>query len=1672
VQQGIGGVDQAIADIFAELNQDLWLVTKDHHYVLEQWEKIRLECERRNEEIVKFGERLEDIEESRAALVAGELRQLVETLTATAFKSPTDIERLVEVEAFELNTVLIMNRQSHAELLAFMEKQHIIVAMDARMNWEVRQSAWRQLRHDRCVGEFHGDLSSKAFTNPPSRIDLFAEMKTAQALRHRTRLERVDELTRLKLPESEVVDLVVRGFHELNYAEDNAISDLHARLEKLRSERKVAAEDRREALRAELHLYGALEDEPDVEAHAAAIEQVVTDSMLDAFFRGAGGLKPELKELMNELRDPMLIYDKKLQPTIRRVQVLICGLELPKVLESQGKSGMRSNLTDMLERLKNATKGDVPTILPILMAQVNELLTVTGLDPLLLSNLGEAYEELVVIVQDANIQIGGHSEGKSMSGTEREGSKRSSGKARSSKAPSTIGGKRTTARPGSRAKSSAGGQSGGEQPEVNMLEVRTVQKRLMMLMRASDLEAEFQEDLRAILDSLRQKTRCNTAIDAVVEQESYGPLMARDSEYISIAESVVRFLELNTAHVHEVSVRLGAFYRDIAHILEQHVKNDEEIDVAAEDQLYELAEYFKEEDTAREEEVTHWSTKLQNAADENQLEEAYEAVLRLLDQIYESYYKYHASATAAAGQHPRAIQEEADAYMRKICVSLGLTGIVATLSEERKSALWFSVAGSEVRYGLKSAPQDLVKELMRTPDEDEDDGDQEEEHERLEPPVDVGATCAEEEDWEEDEKQEDKASPTGSTVDGAEAADADKEVANEGTDEVADSRPPSGDEENEEVEEEPATPWWSENFQPKSEEEVVALGEESPELAEAYFDERDAAFVKLSKNDIESFDDDKQVKRYKQVAASIQARRRELKSRQSQAEVDVRAALYEAPPPLDPDGTPMAMSVMLPAETMVSMVTALRQQLVAHSEQRGQGRNELGDQLCEERQTDYTEELEERLRLHWPRKGRVEVKIRQVREGQLIAHRQRAQRHGRVVREKNVTHQQEFEHRVSVLSERCHYYAAELKALEATLPAQESLAALQGQEGKCRKKVQVFREECNEAVEDLMHWTTAEPSKLYLLSASLLKATHLFGESAGGDYSEYEYQELQAQLARLNNEIGRSVQAREQEIEGLKSRQSAALAGEAQFMASFEHSLQELSLREAIGMKYGAPRRNAQERLRTEQTCDTNSADAVDVLLEQLESLCADTKGAVERGGGALMVSPPRSAVIRENLKALRRLLFRRAQYLEFLPKPGTVSWDIEVPPEALSRRQDASAMRKAVPTFVPTLAETMQIAVDAMEERCRAETRKLYEDEGKEGTLGPEGVPDALQEWLTKSRKAILGEEGYRDKSRRRLRAQVEQLELIIAKEPVPPNNAVLGAGAAIIEESSSRALFAAGSAIAAREKSFQARLDIWESAKTSHRGKLRPQIGRPDASKDLAALCSAESSRCREVMQAIAEVKRELVLGQVEHAKEFVARISEHTASALTLMDTLVLLDDLGHLPGDELVEKKRKSLKRLKKMQRALEQPDAEQEGADEERDVPGSYQKPDGRHCPKRTWIPLPVDQLRHLFEKHAVDVSPSFSKQSEQSAADDQDWIDVLCDEFGAAGPESIVTTAHRHVMRARDRNWDKFIQDLDMNFTRLELHFGGLQDEEHKWQSTWAGLTDALVRDNLASERG
>lgn len=71
----------------------------------------------------------------------------------------------------------------------------------------------------------------------------------------------------------------------------------------LRSDTKMdEAERRREQLRSELHSYGALLAEPDLEALCAKVESTCQDRQLEEFMRKAGGLKLELMALVQVSR--------------------------------------------------------------------------------------------------------------------------------------------------------------------------------------------------------------------------------------------------------------------------------------------------------------------------------------------------------------------------------------------------------------------------------------------------------------------------------------------------------------------------------------------------------------------------------------------------------------------------------------------------------------------------------------------------------------------------------------------------------------------------------------------------------------------------------------------------------------------------------------------------------------------------------------------------------------------------------------------------------------------------------------------------------------------------------------------------------------------------------------------------------------------------------------------------------------------------------------------------------------------------------------------------------------------------------------------------------------------------------------------------------------------------
>ena len=263
------------------------------------------------------------------------------------------------------------------------------------------------------------------------------------------------------------------------------------------------------------------------------------------------------------------------------------------------------------------------------------------------------------------------------------------------------------------------------------------------------------------------------------------------------------------------------------------------------------------------------------------------------------------------------------------------------------------------------------------------------------------------------------------------------------------------EEDDDEEEEEPEVNWYAEGFVELTDEERSEL---KGRTLEKYLDARDDAFIgvdaatqqTLSEEDLEI---------YEALVEEVEEHRALRKEIREQGDV--------SDTPVDGNQEVCVVDVTLPESRLVELLDKLRASVVEDMESRAAARKVKIQTLTDERLTSYTEELEERLRTHWPRKGRSEVSFRQPREGELIAHRQRKERHLRVVLQRDRLHSKDFLNALSSSYEKVETFKTDLQALEDLLPKQQSLATLQGVESKCKKLAAAFHIECLAEIDGL-----------------------------------------------------------------------------------------------------------------------------------------------------------------------------------------------------------------------------------------------------------------------------------------------------------------------------------------------------------------------------------------------------------------------------------------------------------------------------------------------------------------------------------------------------------------------------------------------------------------------------
>ena len=392
---------------------------------------------------------------------------------------------------------------------------------------------------------------------------------------------------------------------------------------------------------------------------------------------------------------------------------------------------------------------------------------------------------------------------------------------------------------------------------------------------------------------------------------------------------------------------------------------------------------------------------------------------------------------------------------------------------------------------------------------------------------------------------------------------------------------------------------------------------------------------------------------------------------------------------------------------------------------------------------------------------------------------------------------------------------------------------------RCKKTMALFRPQCEVDQSRLETMVTVEPSKLLHSNDELLRTCKLFQE--GGDYDQKEIDLLRLKLEKPSKAIEASVAKRKDKIREVKEAQDRAWSKIKVFKAKYDACVLDLCLREGLGQKYGAPRRAAQEKCRTELCRDEKNAQQLNDLLTSLENLCrraateaqepiyafdgsAGQKLAgrrlsmAKRQEAALAQAEPLAVTIRKTLTAIRKCTYKRGMYLEYLKAPSSLNAEMALPLDL--EEGDGPAARSWPEVEVPDITVgTFAKAVQVMEEECKIATRKLYESDGKQAALGPEGIPESLKAWLEDRKEKILGEGGNKHNSIAVFTEHVNKLQQLLgdrSKDLVP-------APAAYLEDITKRAMRMGLRKREYRIAMFSHQLRALEEEKEKHRTTLR---------------------------------------------------------------------------------------------------------------------------------------------------------------------------------------------------------------------------------------------------------
>jgi len=519
--------------------------------------------------------------------------------------------------------------------------------------------------------------------------------------------------------------------------------------------------------------------------------------------------------------------------------------------------------------------------------------------------------------------------------------------------------------------------------------------------------------------------------------------------------------------------------------------------------------------------------------------------------------------------------------------------------------------------------------------------------------------------------------------------------------------------------------------------------------------------------------------------------------------------------------------------------------------------------------------------------------------------------------------------------------------------------------------------------------------------------------SAGGHFNDEEKQRLSDRLDEVDARAHAEAEQHQAKLVEMEAEQKARVeAALADFEAAYALNMEDVMLLEGLRHRQGA------------------ATTEVRILLSQLtmqqteiDERIAELRAMLPSSGSSPTSDEPLPMRMLKALNHLRKLLLRRAQFLDVLASTGIPRGEIAVAldPDIPGGEDGKSA--EAAGEQVPP--EPVMKGVYAVREKHEARMvehcKQYYDKKGEREPTRQALIPLTFEEHKQKLGDALSGlmqrSEDDRMKAIKAFRQQLHTLERQVLNR----------LGPAVLDDVTNTCRSAVDRTTSKLEAGYRSLSADLVKKRDLHQQSLKPSLRNPSCQPELLALEQAEANRSEAAHRHWTEKRSTLLQAETDMAQTLLRRLVHLPELMLKLLDATVYEVDL--IPSEEPPEEIHYALKKKMRMdQREARLARSEDEDAE-------------GRPFSVHVWPGLPLNELTPSAAGVNADQLESDAEKPTTSAE-----------------LSSIVTKGHRAVIAARDRIYNSYKAYFLERVVELARSSDSALSEERQWKVIWDKL--------------